>query len=260
MQGWSPDFIAKLAGDILDAGLVDEFVGVNGDASLRLARELACKEGIFCGITAGATFHGALQVAERAPAGSTILCMLPDTGERYLSTPLFDDIPADMTEEELALSESTPGCRFSGGGAAPVAGTAVAAKASALEFLDQAIGQREQPVVMFALEWCEFCWSVRKMLRELGVDYRSIDLDSVAFQQDNLGGDIRAALQERIGSPTIPQVFVGGEYVGGATETFDAFNAGELQQLFERHGVDYERGMSFDAYSFLPRWLQTRSG
>ncbi|MFV8816433.1 glutaredoxin [Haliea sp. E17] len=113
---------------------------------------------------------------------------------------------------------------------------------------------------MFALEWCEFCWSVRKMLRELGVDYRSIDLDSTAFQQDNLGGDIRAALQERLGSPTIPQVFIGGEYVGGATETFDAFNGGQLQPLLERHGVDYDRDMCFDAYSFLPRWLQTRSG
>ncbi len=259
MQGWSPDFISKLAGEVLDAGLVDEFVAVNGEASLRLARELASREGIFCGITSGATFHGALQVAERAPEGSNILCMLPDTGERYLSTPLFDDIPADMTEEELALSESTPGCRFSGGGGAAAPASPVAAKDSAREFLEQAIGDRERPVVMFALEWCEFCWSVRKMLRELGVDYRSIDLDSTAFQQDNLGGDIRAALQERLGSPTIPQVFVGGEYIGGATETFDAFNAGELQQLLERHGVEFDRAMQFDAYSFLPRWLQTRS-
>jgi cysteine synthase len=48
-------------------------------------------------------------VAESAPAGSTILCMLPDTGERYLSTPLFADVPADMTEDELAISQSTPG-------------------------------------------------------------------------------------------------------------------------------------------------------
>jgi cysteine synthase A len=75
---------------------------------MRCSRELACKEGIFVGITSGATFSGALRVSAEAPKGSTILCMLPDTGERYLSTPLFADIPVEMTEEELQISRSTP--------------------------------------------------------------------------------------------------------------------------------------------------------
>ena len=70
------------------------------------------KEGIFVGISAGATFAGALKVAADAPKGANILCMLPDTGERYLSTPLFANVPADMTEEELAISRSTPGQQF----------------------------------------------------------------------------------------------------------------------------------------------------
>ncbi len=69
---------------------------------------LAQKEGIFVGITAGGTFAAALKVASEAPAGSTILAMLPDTGERYLSTPLFADIPTDMTPDEEAISKSTP--------------------------------------------------------------------------------------------------------------------------------------------------------
>ena len=60
-------------------------------------------------VTSGATFAGALKVCAAAPKGSTVLCMLPDTGERYLSTPLFADVPADMTEEEVAISYSTPG-------------------------------------------------------------------------------------------------------------------------------------------------------
>ena len=77
-----------------------------------VSRELAQKEGIFVGITAGATFAGALQVCRDAPKGSTVLCMLPDTGERYLSTPLFADIPADMTEEEIEISRSTPSARL----------------------------------------------------------------------------------------------------------------------------------------------------
>ena len=70
------------------------------------------KEGIFVGISSGATFAGALRVAAEAPKGSTILCMLPDTGERYLSTPLFADVPVDMTPEELELSQSTPSAQL----------------------------------------------------------------------------------------------------------------------------------------------------
>ncbi|WP_275259595.1 glutaredoxin domain-containing protein [Seongchinamella unica] len=111
---------------------------------------------------------------------------------------------------------------------------------------------------MFSLEWCEFCWSVRKMFRELGISYRCIDLDSVAYQRDNRGGELRAALLQRLGTPTIPQVFVGGEYVGGATETFDAFNEGRLQKLMDQEGIDYDKGMRFNAYNFLPKWLHPR--
>ena len=79
---------------------------------LRLSRELAQKEGIFTGITGGATFAGALQICARAEKGAKVLCMLPDTGERYLSTPLFEDIPAEMTGEEIEISQSTPRYRF----------------------------------------------------------------------------------------------------------------------------------------------------
>ena len=76
------------------------------------SQDLAKKEGIFVGISSGATFAGALKIAAEAPKGSTILAMLPDTGERYLSTPLFADIPVDMTPEELALSQSTPSAQL----------------------------------------------------------------------------------------------------------------------------------------------------
>jgi len=260
MQGWSPDFISRLATDVLEAGLVDEFIAVNGQESLRLARELARREGIFCGISSGATFHGALQVAERAVPGSVILCMLPDTGERYLSTPLFADIPADMTTEESRISESTPGYRFGTPSATKSVPEAPleAAPEHAVAWVNNVVDDSQQPVVMFALEWCEFCWSVRKLFGELGITYRAIDLDSVEYQRDNLGGDIRAALRERIGSPTIPQIFVGGNYIGGATETFDAFNNGVLQALLTDNSIHYDQNKQFDAYSFLPKWLQPR--
>ncbi|MFP5235359.1 MAG: cysteine synthase A [Acidobacteriota bacterium] len=110
IQGWSPDFIAKLAGDAVEMKLVNQVVRITKDDAIRCSKELAAKEGIFCGISSGATFAGALQVAASAPAGSTLLCMLPDTGERYLSTPLFGDISVDMTPEEVEIAHSTPGC------------------------------------------------------------------------------------------------------------------------------------------------------
>ena len=108
MQGWTPDFIPKLTGDAVAMSLIDQILTIPGPDALRLSRELARQEGIFVGITAGATFAGALKIAESAPKGTTLLAMLPDTGERYLSTPLFADVPADMTEEERAIALSTP--------------------------------------------------------------------------------------------------------------------------------------------------------
>ena len=109
MQGWAPDFIPKLTGDAVEAGNIHKFLLVTGPDSMKCSKDLAKKEGIFVGISAGATFAGALQVCAEAPKGSNILAMLPDTGERYLSTPLFADIAADMTDEEKAISKSTPG-------------------------------------------------------------------------------------------------------------------------------------------------------
>ena len=260
MQGWTPDFIPKLANDAITAGLIDQFVPIRGADALQCARDLAQKEGIFCGISAGATFAGALEVAKTAKKGAKILAMLPDTGERYLSTPLFEGIAETMTEEELAIAASTPRYRFDVK-SAPAPGPAAApekAKAEAVAFVEEAVNDKSQPVVMFALEWCEFCWSVRRLMKEFAIPYRSIDLDSVEYQRDNRGGDIRVALRQKIGFPTIPQIFVGGEYIGGCTETFDAFNQGRLQKLLEANGVAFDRAKKADAYTFLPKWLHPR--
>jgi cysteine synthase len=112
MQGWTPDFIPKLTADAVDMKVIDRLIPIQGADAMKYSRELAQKEGIFVGISAGGTFAGALQVCRDAPKGATVLCMLPDTGERYLSTPLFADIPADMTEEELAISRSTPSAQM----------------------------------------------------------------------------------------------------------------------------------------------------
>jgi cysteine synthase A len=108
MQGWTPDFIPKLTEDAVVMKVIDRILPISGADAIRCAKDLAVKEGIFVGISSGGTLSGALKIAAEAEKGATILCMLPDTGERYLSTPLFADISADMTEEETAISRSTP--------------------------------------------------------------------------------------------------------------------------------------------------------
>ena len=111
-QGWSPDFISKLTQDAIDAHHIDQLLRIDNAAAMQCSRDLARHEGIFVGISSGATFAGALQIAANAPKGANILCMLPDTGERYLSTPLFAQVAIDMNEEELAISRSTPSAQL----------------------------------------------------------------------------------------------------------------------------------------------------
>jgi cysteine synthase A len=108
MQGWTPDFIPKLTGDAVDMKVIDRILAISNAEAIQCSKDLAAKEGIFVGITSGGTFAGGLKIAVEAPKGANILCMLPDTGERYLSTPLFADVAADMNDEELAISRSTP--------------------------------------------------------------------------------------------------------------------------------------------------------
>ena len=108
IQGWTPDFIPLVLQEALDKSFYDDLITIPGPEGIKWSKRLGAEEGIFTGISGGATFAVAMKVAETAPKGSVILAMLPDTGERYLSTPLFDGIVEDMTEEERALSMSTP--------------------------------------------------------------------------------------------------------------------------------------------------------
>ncbi len=98
IQGWTPDFMPG----VLDPQVADQIVPVNQDAARDNARLLAQQEGIFCGVSAGATFTAALTVAETAPEGSVFVVMLPDTGERYLSTFLFEGINEESDDDWLA--------------------------------------------------------------------------------------------------------------------------------------------------------------
>jgi cysteine synthase A len=240
--------------------LVDEVMPIDGNHALEMSRQLAQKEGIFCGTSGGATFSGAMKLAQNAAPNTTILCMLPDTGERYLSTPLFEGIPEMMTDEEMEISRSTPGYRFDvkakPSPAADDEPAPVTEKADA--FVDQTIGDEENPVVLFALEWCEFCGAVRKLFGELDIPFKAVDLDSVEYQQGDWGGQIRAVLKARLNSNTIPQIFIGGEHIGGATDTFEAFKSGDLQNLLKKVGIEPGDLGGKDPYELLPNWLHKR--
>ena len=266
VQGWSPDFIPKLTEDAIASGSVDKIVPVAGDLALQFTRELAQKEGIFCGVSSGATFTAAMEIAKTAPAGSNILCMLPDTGERYLSTPLFDDIVLEMTEDEWEVSRSTPNYRFDAAttGKAPASDAREDEAPPALDeqaqaFVNQTTSNPKEPIVLFALEWCEFCWSVRKLFAKLEIPYRAIDLDSVQYQDNDLGSKIRAVLLDKIGSPTIPQIYIGGNHIGGATDLFSIYNSGALDSLLTDHDISMkELPDDFEPASLLPGWLHKR--
>lgn len=109
IQGWTPDFIPAVLQETIDNRGYDQLVPVTGPTGIQWAQRLARREGIMTGVSGGATFAVAMGIAETAAPGTVILAMLPDTSERYLTTPLFETIPEDMDEEERELSRSTPG-------------------------------------------------------------------------------------------------------------------------------------------------------
>lgn len=112
IQGWTPDFIPFVLQEALDGSYHDELIPVAGPDGIAWSRRLAAEEGIFTGISGGSTFAIAMKITQTAPEGTVLLVMLPDTGERYLSTPLFEGIAEEMTEEEIAISNSTPSAQM----------------------------------------------------------------------------------------------------------------------------------------------------
>lgn len=115
IQGWTPDFIPWVLQEAIDKSYYDELIPIPGADGIEWSRRLAAKEGIFTGISGGSTFAVAMRLAEKAPEGSVLLVMLPDTGDRYLSTPLFEGIEEEMTDEEREISMSSPTAQMPSG-------------------------------------------------------------------------------------------------------------------------------------------------
>lgn len=262
MQGWTPDFISRLTEDALKEGCIDRLLPIDGNDAINWCRKLAQREGILTGISGGATLAGAMKIAEEAEPGSNILCMLPDTGERYLSTPLFEHITDEMSESENELAASTANYRFA---AAPTPLPVMEVDEQepliteiTQQMVAQFIHNPKKPVVMFALEWCEFCWSARKLFRQLSIPFHSVDLDSSSYQACKLGGKIKATLVAHTGCSTLPQIFISGEFIGSCMELFDGVNNRSLYKKLDSAGVHYDREVDIDPYTLLPGWVHSQ--
>jgi cysteine synthase A len=126
-------------------------------------------------------------------------------------------------------------------------------------FIAKVLADPGQPVVMFAHQWCEFCMSVRKLFAHHGIPFRAIDMDSVEYKEGGRGMKIRLALASKTRMMTVPQVYVGGEFIGGATEVLNAAKDGSLAKRLAKLGITPDPKATRDPISFLPKWLQPRA-
>lgn len=248
LQGWAPDFIPRLVDEALQAKYVDEILHVGGDAAIATSRELAQKEGIFTGTSGGGTVATALKFASTAPKGTTILVMTADTGERYLSTPLFDGIPVDMTPEEKELAATTPS-------AAPPDISLPPVTEDCITFVNET--NKKHKVVIWSLEYCEFCWTIFKFLKAIGVPYETINIDAFQYAKGNQGNKYRSALCSITEVKTFPQIFVDGKFLGGAVDACLKWKKGELQPMLETAGLKKDNFGDYDGdpFEFLPKWM-----
>eukprot|EP00013_Stygamoeba_regulata_P000267 CAMPEP_0177636486 /NCGR_PEP_ID=MMETSP0447-20121125/4466_1 /TAXON_ID=0 /ORGANISM="Stygamoeba regulata, Strain BSH-02190019" /LENGTH=510 /DNA_ID=CAMNT_0019138355 /DNA_START=202 /DNA_END=1734 /DNA_ORIENTATION=+ len=248
LQGWTTDFIPRLVADAKASGNIDQIHHCGGEAAMATSRRLARSEGIFTGTSGGGILSSALAFAATCPAGTNIAAILPDTGERYLSTPLFSDIPADMTAEEQALADSTPSAAPPGIELPPVTEEATA-------FVKAAIA--ENTVVVFSLEYCEFCWTIFRLFDAVGVKYNTIAIDSFKYAKDNMGNKYRSALSNLTGCNTFPQCFIGGKFFGGAADACIKWKSGDLQPILAAAGVPTDGFAAYkgDPFEFLPKWM-----
>lgn len=245
LQGWATDFIPQLVSSARDNEYIDEVMHAGGIDAIKTSRELAVKEGIFSGTSGGGVLSCAVKIAETAPEGTSILAIIPDTGERYLSTPLFDDIPADMTQEEKKLAESTPS-------SPPPNPDLPGVLPEATEFVKKTVA--ENKVVVWSLQYCEFCWTLFKLLDTLGISYEAINIDSFQYAKNQMGNKYRAALCDLTDCKTFPQFFIDGEFVGGAADACIMWKNGELQKKLEEAAVEYGE-YEGDPFEFLPKWM-----
>ncbi len=269
----------KLLRDSLDR--IHHVQLVNGNEAMEMALNLAKKEGIFTGISSGGAVAGAIMFAEKLLSSEkkiegrplNVCAIVADTGERYLSTLLFENVPVDMSPEEIDISNSTPMGQFSSPssvkdkpknddmhgssalGKRPTAAAAAAAapdlNPKAEQFVKDTLSTYK--VVMFSLEWCEFCYTVTKLFKAANIDFYRMPLDSATNMKDNWGAEVRTVISSMTGCNTIPQIFIGGTFVGGAMDIVKGFCDGSLKPKLLDVGLTYKDDIDPEAY--LPNWV-----
>jgi len=164
----------------------------------------------------------------------------------------------------MVISKSTEGFRFdmveetSDGEEIVVTRQEKEIDKTALSEIEEATHDQNQPVVKFALEWCEFCWSVRKIFKKFGIDYRAIEIDSVAYKEGNRGGKIFDALEHVNNWSTIPQIYIGGEFIGDCTDLIDKINDRSIGKLLKENNIPFDESVKDNRYDLLPAWLHPR--
>jgi len=244
LQGWAPDWIPSLVDKARSR--IDEVCHVGGDVAMATSKTLAQKEGIFTGTSGGGILASALKHAETCSPGTSIIAMLPDTGERYLSTPLFDGIGADMTEEEKEIAASTPS-------SPPPPVPLPSSTDESVAFVKGNIAKNK--IVIWSLEYCEFCWTITNFFDTIGVPYTQINIDAFQYAKDNMGNKYRAALTDLTECATFPQCFIDGEFIGGAADACIKWRKKELQPVFDKAGIKYSHEYEGDPFEFLPKWM-----
>jgi len=126
---------------------------------------------------------------------------------------------------------------------------------TAQHLVDRVLSDRQHPLVLFAREGCEFCWAAKRFFASIETPYRLVQLDSEEFQHNGFYREIRHELESRNGSHTLPQIYLSGQFVGGATDSFKAWKEGEFQQALEQSAVPFKDSGELDPYGFLSGWL-----
>jgi len=129
------------------------------------------------------------------------------------------------------------------------------AEETAQHLVDRVLSDPQHPLVLFAREGCEFCWAAKRFFAGIETPYRIVQLDSEEFQHNGFYREIRQELHSRNRSHTLPQIYLSGQFLGGATDSFKAWKEGKLQQALQKSAVPFKDSGDLDPYGFLSGWL-----
>lgn len=224
----------------------DDIMHVTSGEAIQVARDLAMKEGICSGISGGGVLSAALRLARELPAGQSVLAILADTGERYLSTSLFDGVPLEMGNEEKYLDATTIA-------ELPRDAPLPQPSSEAVQFVKETV--QTNKVVVWSLQDCENCRALTEFLMKLRIDHERIDIDNFKYCKNQMGDQYRAALLAMTGDKKLPKIFIGGQCIGGIQEALSMWSSGLLTNDLEKAGISLGVKNAGDPTKVFPDWI-----